>query len=462
MANKIPISTGFQRLTDEPLDSSSIANNLNEAKDYAKNSALSYDGQIIHINDARTEEDINNNVNIYEGDYYINNKNIFPVCQLSYKSIGMLIDTLYKLNEGSVTNGIFNDLRDVITDSYEKPEVPPSGGGGNTEDGEKPEYYTKPWDASLYNDHQIVLRLSQPSKYIRNGNTNSYESEQLDEIFADEDYVLETISVMHNGILEHYNVYTFEYLPTKVSFQGGSRFILELIHMCDTSEITDMKWMFSGCTSLKTLDLSSWDVSNVTNMYSMFEDCTALTTLNLDNWNTAKVRDMQTMFANCSSLRQLNVNHFNILRIEQIWGIFENCSKLTSLDLSGWDISNLTAISQIFRGCTSLSTIDISTWNTSKIMSMYGLFQECRALTSIDISHFTTASGRSIEGAYMFDGCATLTSIKMGPLTFVENVKYQGMFNNTYMLELNNIDMSLCSEETKNLLTEAFSLRYQY
>ena len=39
-----------------------------------------------------------------------------------------------------------------------------------------------------------------------------------------------------------------------------------------THKITDMYGMFSGCSSLTSLDLSNWNVSNVTNMSSMFVD----------------------------------------------------------------------------------------------------------------------------------------------------------------------------------------------
>ena len=45
-----------------------------------------------------------------------------------------------------------------------------------------------------------------------------------------------------------------------------------------TSHITNMQQIFSGLSSLTTLDLSSFDTSNVTNTDDMFKDCTSLTT----------------------------------------------------------------------------------------------------------------------------------------------------------------------------------------
>lgn len=46
----------------------------------------------------------------------------------------------------------------------------------------------------------------------------------------------------------------------------------------DTSNVIDMAYMFSGCSSLASLDLSGFDISNVGQMSWMFMSCRALTT----------------------------------------------------------------------------------------------------------------------------------------------------------------------------------------
>ena len=43
----------------------------------------------------------------------------------------------------------------------------------------------------------------------------------------------------------------------------------------------DMGYMFSGCTSLTTLNLSFLDTQKVTGMSRMFDDCDKLTSLSL-------------------------------------------------------------------------------------------------------------------------------------------------------------------------------------
>ena len=46
--------------------------------------------------------------------------------------------------------------------------------------------------------------------------------------------------------------------------------------VCDTSEVTDMSYMFYECSSLKELDLSKFDTKKVTKMSFMFFECSSL------------------------------------------------------------------------------------------------------------------------------------------------------------------------------------------
>ena len=79
----------------------------------------------------------------------------------------------------------------------------------------------------------------------------------------------------------------------------------------NTANVTDMHFMFSDCSSLKTLNLSSLDVSSVKSMRMMFQGCRGLESLVLSGWNTESVEDMYGMFMDCSALTTLNLSSFN-------------------------------------------------------------------------------------------------------------------------------------------------------
>ena len=58
--------------------------------------------------------------------------------------------------------------------------------------------------------------------------------------------------------------------------------------------------MFSGCSSLKELNLSNFNTNNVLDMSCMFEGCSSLKELNLCNFNTNNVAMIGSMFEGCS------------------------------------------------------------------------------------------------------------------------------------------------------------------
>lgn len=65
--------------------------------------------------------------------------------------------------------------------------------------------------------------------------------------------------------------------------------------------------MFYGCSSLASLDLSSFDTSNVESMESLFGGCTSLESLDLSNFNTSRAKWMRNLFPEKSSLQKIKL-----------------------------------------------------------------------------------------------------------------------------------------------------------
>ena len=153
---------------------------------------------------------------------------------------------------------------------------------------------------------------------------------------------------------------------------------IEGLQNLNTSEVTNMRAMFNGCSRLTNLDLSSFNTSNVTDMGWMFNGCSALTSLDLKNFNTSNVTDMSLMFKDCSALKSLDLKNFNTSNVTDMSLMFNGCSGLKSLDLSNFNISKVTNMGGMFYGCSKLASIVCDkAWNSEY---SYYMFKDCTAL----------------------------------------------------------------------------------
>ena len=167
----------------------------------------------------------------------------------------------------------------------------------------------------------------------------------------------------------------------------------------DTSQVTDMQFMFSGMSSLTTLDLSNFDTSQVTDMKYMFRDMSSLTTLNLSNFDTSRVTNMEVMFYGMSSLTSLDLSNFDTSQVKYMNYMFSYMSSLTTLDLSNFDTSQVAYMNNMFSG-TSLTSLNLSNFDTSKVMKMSNMFFNMRNLTSLNLTNFNTSKVTDMEDMF--------------------------------------------------------------
>lgn len=219
-------------------------------------------------------------------------------------------------------------------------------------------------------------------------------------------------------------------------FEGLTK--IEHLDYLNTSEVENMGSMFSNCTSLETLDLSSFNTekvtnmsemfvgstnlrtinlpkgfigSNVTDLNEMFRGCASLTELDLSGSNAEKVKDMCKMFYGCFALSNLNLSGFKTGSLTDMRYLFSSCQSLESLDLSGFNTENVTSMESMFSQCSSLRSLDLSSFNTSKVIDMHLMFYKCTNLESIDLSSFDTENLQRM--ARMFYSCTKLAMLDL-------------------------------------------------
>lgn len=196
------------------------------------------------------------------------------------------------------------------------------------------------------------------------------------------------------------------------------------IENLDTSEVTDMSYMFTDGSQYTDLDLSSFDTSNVTTMSGMFLNCSKLTNLNLANFDTKNVVKLTNLFNGCSAIENINLSSFDTSNATNMYAMFGNCENLKNVNLKNFDTSKVIDMEAMFFNCKSLSKIDLSNFNTSSVERLKRMFVNCELLTELDLSNFKTENLLNVET--MFSGCKLLKKIDMRNATFdkVQNYNY--------------------------------------
>ena len=166
--------------------------------------------------------------------------------------------------------------------------------------------------------------------------------------------------------------------------------------LLDTSQVTDMSYMFYNCKVLTSVSLL--DTGEVTNMANMFRGCTSLTTIL--SLNTSDVTNISHMFSNCSLLTSIPL--LNTSNVTNMSSMFYYCSSLTTIPLL--NTSNVTSMASMFYNCTSL--ISIPLLSTSKVTNMNNLFNGCSSLTSIPLLNTSKVTSMSS----VFSNCTSLSN----------------------------------------------------
>ena len=234
-------------------------------------------------------------------------------------------------------------------------------------------------------------------------------------------------------------------------FEGLTK--IEHLDYLNTSEVENMGSMFSKCTSLETLDLSSFNTEKVTNMFEMFVGSMDLRTINLPKgFIGSNVTDLNGMFRDCASLTELDLSGSNAEKVKYMGWMFYGCDALSNLNLSGFKTGSLTDMRYLFSSCQSLESLDLSGFNTENVTSMVSMFSQCSSLRSLDLSSFNTS--KVIDMDFMFFKCTNLESIDLSSFD-TENLQQMAhMFYSCTKLE--TLDLSSFATPNMTSMLSAF------
>lgn len=243
--------------------------------------------------------------------------------------------------------------------------------------------------------------------------------------------------------------------------------------------------MFSSCTKLAMLDLSSFATPNMTSMLSAFQYCKNLKAIYVTSaFTTDKVTEGRTAFAGCVNLPNYTTDKTGVemahtgaggylTAATDSWVRWDAPTGTLSFHRSGtkpagdnildlgygddpnWDThaaeikkvvfkagfrdETHTTCANWFNGCTNLTSIEgIENLNTSNVKNMSGMFALCSNLETLDLSHFNTE--RVTTMAQMFYGCTKLHDLNISSFNTEKVTSMNQMFSNCSSLD--SLDLS--------------------
>ena len=97
---------------------------------------------------------------------------------------------------------------------------------------------------------------------------------------------------------------------------------------------SSLKYLFYDCINLESIEgLNNFDTTNIVDMSWMFTNCSSLSKLVLDNFDTTNVADMFSMFSGCSGLIELDISNFAFNVGVNMWFMLSDCSQLVCIKL---------------------------------------------------------------------------------------------------------------------------------
>ena len=159
----------------------------------------------------------------------------------------------------------------------------------------------------------------------------------------------------------------------KYIFSKEGNYLFEIIF---NNNINNMKAFFEGCSNIINLDFSNFNSSNVTDISFLFSECHQLKeVIGLNKFNTDKVIMMNAMFNECEELEYLDLSNFNTKNVINMEGMFFNCKNLKEIKgINKFNTEKVTSMNCMFQNCNELEYLDLTNFNTLNLLELINIY----------------------------------------------------------------------------------------
>lgn len=150
---------------------------------------------------------------------------------------------------------------------------------------------------------------------------------------------------------------------------------------------------FGGMPALKTADLSGLSLLGIRDMGFLFSRCRQLESVTFNSNCESSVRTFAYMFEGCTSLKSVDMSGVDCdgWAVESLKHMFDGCTSLEKVDVSGMAAGQFTEMEGMFNGCTALRSIAVGSTFTfqgedhsSKILPDLGAGYTGKWVSSVD------------------------------------------------------------------------------
>ena len=184
------------------------------------------------------------------------------------------------------------------------------------------------------------------------------------------------------------------------NYQGTS--VDDFFQYNDTSNVTNMSYMFYNCRKLETIPLLN--TSKVTNMDNMLRDCRSLTTIPL--LDTSSVTAMNSAFSSCKALKSFPL--LDTSSVTNINSMFSNCDELETIPLLDMiSITDQNNANYIVSNCKKLTNLTLknikvtlqigSGTSWGHLLTLDSLINTCKECINVGSSKTLTIGTANLE-----------------------------------------------------------------
>lgn len=182
------------------------------------------------------------------------------------------------------------------------------------------------------------------------------------------------------------NVENMECMFAYFNTYRQTELVVDYFKNWNTKKVKNMKGMFTASildtymgaiAGSYVLDLTGLDVDSVETFEHFASNNMRLKKIIIpDDWNTSNVKNMKCMFSVTMNISELNVSNWDTSNVETLESTFSGAggSNGLALDLSKWDVSNVQNFHYTFSGFTPRE-LNVKGWNISKANNVTSMFR---------------------------------------------------------------------------------------